>query len=168
LCSYYGCVIHHSLRFPDDLYDRIKAAAGRDRRSVHAEILTLLERALEPEAAQPAAILTPYHARPGRRVLVITDLAGLRGPASGSVILPQRLYWSPAGREWNLGDPYELRAMYQTVLNEAIRADELTSWLNGPRLVRAWRDLYLPRGVREAWEEHHEILRAANPAETAA
>lgn len=161
-------MIHHSLRFPDGLYDRIKAAAGRDRRSVHSEILTLLEYALEPEAAQPAAILTPYQARPGRRVLVIADLADLNGPARGKVILPQRLYWSPAGRIWDLDDPYTLREMYQVVLGEAIRTGELASWLNGPGLVEAWQDLHLPRGVRQAWEEHHEILHAAEPAETAA
>jgi hypothetical protein len=161
-------VIHHSVRFPDDLYDRIKAAAGRDRRSVHAEILTLLASALEPDDVQPAAILTSYQARPGRRVLVIADLADLRGPACGKVILPLRLYWSPAGRVWDLDDPYALREMYQVVLNEAIRAGELAGWLNGPRLVETWRDLYLPRGVRRAWEEHHEVLRAAQPADTAA
>jgi plasmid stability protein len=161
-------VIHHSLRFPDDLYDRLKAAAGRDRRSVHAEILMLLADALEPEDVQPAAVLTSYQARPGRRVLVITDLADLRGPARGKVILPLRLYWSPAGRIWNLDDSLALREMYQVVLNEAIREGELAGWLNGPRLVETWRDLYLPRGVRQAWEEHHEVLRAAQPADTAA
>jgi len=161
-------MIHHSVRFPDDLYDRIKAAAERDRRSVHAEILTLLAGALEPETVQPAAILTPYQARPGRRVFVITDLADLRGPADGKVILPLRLYWSPAGRVWDLDDPYLLREMYQVVLNGAIHAGELAGWLNGPRLVETWRDLYLPRGVRQAWEEHHEVLRGVQSAGTAA
>lgn len=161
-------MIHHSLRFPDDLYDRIKAAAGRDRRSVHAEILTLLASALDPDDAQPGAILTSYQARPGRRVLVIADLADLRGPARGKAILPLRLYWSPAGRIWDLDDPDALREMYQVVLNETIREGELARWLNGPRLVETWRDLYLPRGVRRAWEEHHEVLRAAQPADTAA
>jgi hypothetical protein len=39
-----------------------------------------------------------------------------------------------------------LREMYQVVLNEAIRPGELSSWLNGARLVEAWPDLYLPRG----------------------
>jgi len=99
---------------------------------------------------------------------VIADLADLRGPARGKVILPLRLYWSPAGRIWDLDDPHALREMYQVVLNEAIREGELAGWLNGPRLVETWRDLYLPRGVRRAWEEHHEVLRAAQPADTAA
>jgi hypothetical protein len=47
-------------------------------------------------------------------------------------------------------------------------AGELARWLNGPRLAETWRDLYLPRGVRQAWEERHEVLRAAQPADTAA
>ena len=37
---------------------------------------------------------TQYPARPGRRVIVVTDLASLRGPARGTVELPLRLYWS--------------------------------------------------------------------------
>jgi hypothetical protein len=36
----------------------------------------------------------PYPARPGRRVIVVTDLASLRGPSRGTVELPLRLYWS--------------------------------------------------------------------------
>lgn len=168
IASIVGCVIHHSLRFPDDLYDRIKAAAARDRRSVHAEILTLLERALESEAAQPAAILTAHQGRPGRRVLVAADLANLRGPASGKTVLPLDLYWSPAGRVWDLDEPWELREMYQVVLNEAIRPDELTTWLNSARLVEEWPNLYLSRGARQAWEEVHPILHAAERAPDAA
>ena len=160
-CIYYGCVIHHSVRFPDDLYDKIKAAAVRERRSVHAEILTLLERALEPGAAQPGAILTSHQGRPGRRVLVAADLAELRGPACGKVVLPLGLYWSPAGRVWDLDDPWGLREMYQVVLNEAAHAGELTTWVNGARLVETWPALYLPKGVRQAWEEVHPILHAA-------
>ena len=62
-----------------------------------------------------------------------------------------------------------LREMYQFVLNEAIRGEELVTWLNGPRLVEEWRHLYLPSGVRQAWEEmHNEILSPAEPAQTVA
>lgn len=154
-------MINHSVRFPEDLYGEIKDAAERERRSVHGEILTLLERALRPEAAPPAAVLTSYQARPGRRVLVAGDLADLRGPAGGKIVLPLGLYWSPGGRVWDLDDPWGLREMYQVVLNEAARPDDLATWLNGARLVGAWPSLYLPKGVRQAWEEIHPILRAA-------
>lgn len=53
-----------------------------------------------------------------------------------------------------------LRSMYQVVLGEAIRVEELTAYLNRDRLLAVWRDLYLPRGVRRAWEERHPVLRA--------
>ena len=159
-------MIHHSVRFPDDLYDKIKTAAAAERRSVHAEILTLLERAVDPGGGQqPSAVLTAHHARPGRRVIVATDLAELRGPADGKVVLPLALYWSPAGRVWDLGESWSLREMYQVVLNEAVRPGDLASWLNAARLVEAWPGLYLPRGVRQAWEELHPILQAARQSD---
>lgn len=40
------------------------------------------------------AVRTRYQARPGRRVIVVTDLADLHGPAHGTVTLPLWLYWS--------------------------------------------------------------------------
>jgi hypothetical protein len=57
-----------------------------------------------------------------------------------------------------------LRAMYEFVLGQAISEDELTEHLNGERLVALWPDLYLPKGVRRAWEERHPALRAAAAA----
>jgi hypothetical protein len=110
------------------------------------------------------AVWAPYEARPGRRVLVVGDLADLRGPASGAVVLPLRLYWSPPGRVFDLGDPFVLRSMYQVVLGEAVRAEELTGYLDRDTLVAVWPDLYLPKGVRQAWEERHPALRAARAA----
>jgi hypothetical protein len=76
-------------------------------------------------------------------------------------MLPLRLYWSPAGRVFDLYDPFMLRSMYQVVLGEAVRAEELTGYLNRDLLLAIWRDLYLPKGVRRAWEERHPALRAA-------
>jgi hypothetical protein len=163
-------MVNFSVRLPEELHGKIKAAAEQERRSIHAEILRLLERGLEPaaldadaehELAEPDAVLTSYRTRPrGRRVLVISDLADLRGPGTGKVILPLGLYWSPAGRVFDLDEPWMLRAMYQTVLTEAIRSEDLTTWINGPRLVEEWRELQLPKGVRHAWEEIHPMLAA--------
>jgi hypothetical protein len=102
--------------------------------------------------------------RPGRRALVAADLADLRGPVHGRVTLPLRLYWRPAGRVFDLDDPDMLQAMYENVLREAIRPEELASWLNGDRLAAVWPRLYLPKGVRRAWEERHPVLRAAAAA----
>ena len=96
------------------------------------------------------AVWAPYQVRPGRRVLVVEDLADLRGPAGGMVTLPLRLYWSPPGRVFDLDDPFTLRSMYQVVLGEALHAGALTGYLNRDRLVAVWRELYLPKGVRQA------------------
>lgn len=112
-------------------------------------------------AERAVAVRTQYPARPGRRVIVVTDLADLRGPAHGTVTLPLWLYWSPPGRVFDLDDPYMLRSMYQTMLGEAARPEDLTSHLDRDALIAVWPDLYLPKGVRRAWEEHHPVLRAA-------
>ena len=111
-------------------------------------------------AATPRAL---YQARPGRAVIVATDLADLQGPAGGTVELPLRLFWCP-DRTFDLSDPHMLRWMYQNVLREAIREEELTSYLDGDTLVTVWRDLALPKGVRRAWEDRHPVLRATAPA----
>lgn len=105
------------------------------------------------------AVRTRYLARPGRRAVVVRDLASLRGPAQGLVVLPLRLYWSPPGRVFDLGKPHSLQAMYQFVLGEADNAEDLTSYLNADLLAAIWPDLFLPKGIRRAWEERHPELR---------
>jgi hypothetical protein len=101
----------------------------------------------------------PYEARPGRGVLVAGDLADLRGPVSGTVELPIWLFWYP-DRTFDLDDPATLRWMYQTVLREASRPEDLTTFLNGDMLAALWPDLFLPKGVRQAWEDRYPVLRA--------
>jgi hypothetical protein len=61
---------------------------------------------------------------------------------------------------FDLDDPYLLRSMYQTVLGEAARPEDLTSHLDRDTLIAVWPGLHLPKGVRQAWEEHHPVLRA--------
>ncbi len=99
-------------------------------------------------------------ARPGRRAFVAPDLSKLRGPTSGVVELPQRLFWYP-NRRFDLDDPAFLRWMYEIVLREAVRVEELYTWLDGQTLARLWPQLYLPRGVRRDWEARHAALRSA-------
>jgi hypothetical protein len=91
---------------------------------------------------------------------VVTDLADLLGPTTGTVELPLRLFWYP-DRTFDLDEPGMLRWLYQTVLREATRPEDLTTFLNGDTLVALWRDLFLPKGVRRAWEDQHPALRAA-------
>ena len=100
-----------------------------------------------------------HTSRPGRGVLVAASLADLRGPVHGSVEMPIWLFWYP-DRTFDLDEPGMLPWMYQIVLREARRPEDL-GYLNGDRLVTMWPDLYLPRGVREAWEDQHPVLRAA-------
>jgi hypothetical protein len=105
-----------------------------------------------------------YRARPGRAAVVAADLASLHGPVAGRAELPLRLFWNP-DRTFDLGDPDMLRWMYENVLREATRPEELAAYLDGGMLVAVWPDLFLPPGVRQAWEDRHPVLRpAAVPA----
>jgi len=113
------------------------------------------------DAVRPVAVRTQYQARPGRRAIVVTDLASLRGPVRGTVELPLRLFWSGPDRTFDLGKPFMRRWLYQTVLREASRPEDLIRYLDGGTLIALWPDLGLPSGVRQAWEDHHPVLRAA-------
>jgi hypothetical protein len=53
------------------------------------------------------------------------------------------------------------RWFYQTVLREAGSLEDLTGYLDGDTLIALWPDLYLPKGVRQAWEDQHPVLDSA-------
>jgi hypothetical protein len=109
----------------------------------------------------PAATRDAVHlARPHRPVLVAGTLGELTGPTHGIVELPLRLWWNPQ-RAFDLAQPTMLAWMYENVLREAIRVDELRAYLDGATLVRVWPQLNLPRAVRAAWETRHPRLRLA-------
>ncbi|MEP7022968.1 MAG: hypothetical protein ABJB47_03985 [Actinomycetota bacterium] len=100
-----------------------------------------------------------HESRPGRGVVVAASPADLHGPTHGTVELPIWLFWYP-DRTFNLDEPGMLAWMYQIVLREASSAEDL-EYLNGDLLFALWPDLYLPNGVRQAWEDQHPALRAA-------
>ena len=104
-----------------------------------------------------------YEARPGRRAVVVAELDEFRRPTGGTVELPHRLFWQPK-RTVDIDHPAKLAWMYETVLREAATIDELRARLHGPTLVSIWADLFLPRGVRQAWEERYRQLRATAAA----
>jgi len=143
--------------------------AGRALEAAAASLRNAL-RALDTLAGQASAPAAPgarrgaYEARPGRAALVAARLADLAGPVHGVVELPLRLFWSGPDRTFDLDQPSMLRALYETVLREASRPDDLTRYLNGEALVAVWPELFLPKGVRRAWEEQHPELRAARLA----
>ncbi|WP_229403430.1 hypothetical protein [Micromonospora okii] len=107
-------------------------------------------------ATTPTAVA--FLARPGRPAVVTPTLAELTGPTRGVVELPVRLMWS-SDRTFDLGDPDDLLWMYENVLRETTRADDLRELVNGHLLRQVWCLLNLPRGVREAWEHRHGVLR---------
>jgi hypothetical protein len=115
------------------------------------------------DTARASSSRPPYQARPGRRAVVAADLSELHGPTSGVVELPNRLFWQP-DRHVDLDNPALLEWMYETVLREAASIEELRTWLNGPTLVQLWPRLFVPRGVRQAWEERHPALNAGDLA----
>jgi hypothetical protein len=96
--------------------------------------------------------------------VVAASLADLRGPTEGTVELPLWLFWSSRDHTFDLSDPDMRRWFYQTVLREASRPEDLTAYLDGGTLIVLWPDLYLPKGVRQAWEDRHPALRAAAAA----
>lgn len=151
---------------PAELLDRLgqpgpalEAAADALRGALGA-----LEPLLPQAGAPPAGRDTPYRARPGRAWPVAASLTGLRGPAHGTVELPLRLFWSAPDRTFDLDKPSERYALYEVVLNQARHPDDLAAYLNGEILLAVWPELYLPAGVRRAWEDRHPALSAARTA----
>jgi hypothetical protein len=103
--------------------------------------------------------------RPG---LVATSLADLHGPTDGTVELPLWLFWSLPDRTFDLSDPEMRQWLYEIVLREASRLEDLAAYLDHDTLIGLWPRLYLSEGVRQAWEERHPVLRAAATAAVAA
>jgi hypothetical protein len=93
-----------------------------------------------------------------RPVVVAASLADLRGPAAGLAELPQRLFWSAAGRVFDLGDADQLLEMYEAVFDAARTEADLAEHINADILSRVWPDLAISPRVRHSWEEAHPRL----------
>src|SRR5690606_33131673 len=74
-------------------------------------------------------------------------LGGLAGPMGGVVGLPLRLDWSEQGR-YDLPDERQRNLMYERVIRESMRVEDLRAFVHGPTLAKVWRQLWLPRKVR--------------------
>lgn len=94
-----------------------------------------------------------------RPYAVVDSFTDLRGPTVGTVVLDRRLDWSGRAR-YDLANPRPLASMYETVLREATRPEDLARWLDGPTLVRLWPELVLPPQVRQPWEARFPQLAA--------
>ena len=143
---------------PENTVAGIARQLGVSRSTIYKYLPGVIDTGAPGRAA--TAHLAPYQARPGRRVLVIDDLADLRGPTAGTVELPLRLFWSMPDHRFDLDDRDMRLWYYQTVLREASRAEDLSTYLDAATLVSLWPDLYLPKGVRRAWQERHPSLHA--------
>jgi transcriptional regulator with XRE-family HTH domain len=110
--------------------------------------------------SRPAVQAPPGSRYEDQRPYVVADhLADLRGPTKGTVRLGGRLDWS--GRaDYDLGSRRQLASVYETVLREASRPDELANVLDGPTLVSLWPDLVLPARLRRLWEARFPELTA--------
>ena len=117
-----------------------------------------------PMATMQGASRIRYQSRPGRRATVAASLADLQGPTKGTVKLPLWLFWSLPGHTFDLGDRDMRLWLYQTVLREAGCLEDLTTYLDGDTLIALWPGLFLPKGVRQAWEDQHPVLRATAAA----
>lgn len=93
----------------------------------------------------------------GRPYTVPDSLEELTGPISGVVELPLRLDWSEQGR-YDLSDPRQRNLMYEVVIRESMRVEDLRAFLHGATLTRVWRRLWLPRKVRSLWESQFPSL----------
>jgi hypothetical protein len=95
------------------------------------------------------------------RPYVLPETLGeLTGPVTGVVQLPLRLDWSDR-TEFHLDDPAERNVMYERVIREATRIDDLRSYLNEEVLRQVWGRLFLPARVRRSWEDRFPGLRLA-------
>jgi len=99
--------------------------------------------------------------------VVADDLTLLRGRTAGVVTLPRHLDWSGSA-DYDLDSPGRIVDFYRTILIEATKPDDLHLFLDQAVLIRLWRSLWLPPGLRLAWEERFPALRRAGAAAAAA
>jgi hypothetical protein len=87
-----------------------------------------------------------------------SSLHALRGPASGVIELPPAVHWGPK-RLYNLGNPHDTVAAYQSLVREGT-PDIQEELLNAAVLRHAWPDLMLPQRCRHVWESRFPDLVA--------
>ena len=107
-------------------------------------------------APRPAPAPAPRTLRP---VVIPETLEDLRGPASGPVELPVRLYWSAGSRTFDLDSRHEAADMYEAVLDVASSRADLARYQNAGLLVQVWPVLGMSRAKRAAWEDRFPVLR---------
>jgi hypothetical protein len=95
-----------------------------------------------------------------RPIAVPGSWAELRGPSAGPISVPEELSWT-GRREYDLDDSADARVFYERVLIDAVTVEVVDRVVNGERLRALWPELFLPRGVRAAWEARFPDLASA-------
>jgi hypothetical protein len=93
-----------------------------------------------------------------RTFAVPADLRDLAGPSTGSLTLPDTVYWGPESvvdlAHWD-----DLAKAYEATLREGDLA-EVCGIVNADLLRRFWNQLVFPSRIRAAWEERFSSLAA--------
>jgi hypothetical protein len=136
------------------------------RQALHPDVRRAANSSRRKVALSPGGPADGYASYGARKPYVVADrLDDLRGPTTGTVILPPHLDWS-GNASYDLDKPARLASMYRTVLNEAGSTDDLRAWIDGRLLAQLWSTLWLPPQVRRVWESRFPEL-AALPTEAA-
>jgi hypothetical protein len=85
------------------------------------------------------------------------SLEELDGPVQGEVVLPTHLDWGPH-RAYHLASLSDSRLLYERVIREALRIEDLREYLNGALLIDLWPTLFLPPRLRTLWERKFAVL----------
>lgn len=140
------------------------------RRAVVAACNRARARLTHVPGSRPGATapVLPVPARPAEALPA--DLSGFRGPASGIVKLPVRLFWS-GDREFDLGAPGDpdldvVAAMYEPLFAKGTPAD-LAQKVNGELLPLVWDRIPLPPRKRALMESRYPQLGRSRLADAA-
>jgi len=119
------------------------------RKPVAGGYVSYVDLEAEDRSKVRYADLKPY--------FVPCSLDGWHGPTSGTIKLPQHLFWSGEGT-FSLSERSSLCQCYQIVLQEG-RIEDFERLLDKEALLSIWDDLYLPPRIRELWEGTVEELK---------
>lgn len=137
--DYWNPVVSIVIETPEGDHWRVEIREDDDPCSLAARVRTAIEeRAGDANAYAPSFV-------------VADSLDDLRGPATGTVELPNRLLWNPS-RPFDLSEEQRRRSLIRIVLREARSQQDLADFIDRGSLVDLWPSLGLPRRIAAAWE----------------
>lgn len=91
--------------------------------------------------------------------MVPDSLDDLHGPASGVITLPNRIYWQPGSRDFDVEIPIRCQMAYQPILAEGT-LDDIQQWINRDLLITHWQAIFMPQRLRRMWQDRFPELHA--------